>query len=80
MSASRSQKNGFVFVNQFDILKPSTNIPWLKRFDLSFWQTSQQIYRKLKYKEKVFGEFQCLPRFPRKMVLYSSTNFGTLKP
>ena len=29
-------------------------------------QTSKQIYRKLKYREKVFGEFQRLPCFPRK--------------
>ena len=33
-------------------------------------QTSKQIYRKLKYKEKVFGEFQRFPRFPKKMILY----------
>ena len=43
-------------------------------------QTSKQIYRKRKYREKVFGEFQRLPRFPRKMVLYSLTKFGILKP
>ena len=43
-------------------------------------QTSKQIYRKLKYSEKVFGEFQHLPRFLRKMVLYSSTKFGILEP
>ena len=43
-------------------------------------QTSQQIYRKLKYRHKVFEEFQRLPRFPRKMVLYSSTTIGILKP
>ena len=42
-------------------------------------QTSKQIYRKLKYKEKVFGEFQRLPRFPQKMVLYWSTKIGVLK-
>ena len=42
--------------------------------------TSKQIYRKLKYREKVLEEFQPLPRFPRKMVLYSSTKFGILKP
>ena len=43
-------------------------------------QTSKQIYRKLKYREKVFEEFQRLLRFPRKIVLYSSTKFGILKP
>ena len=41
-----------------------------------FFQTSKQIYRKHKCKEKLFGEFQCLPCFPRKTVLYSSTKFG----
>ena len=65
---------------KFGILKPWTIIPKLKRFDIRFWQTSKQIYRKLKYREKVLEEFQRLPRFPRKMVLYSSTKFGVLKP
>ena len=45
-----------------------------------FSQTSKQIHSKLKYREKVFGEFQDLPRFPRKMVLYSWTNFDISKP
>ena len=42
-------------------------------------QTSKQIYRKLKSREKVLEEFQPLPRFPRKMVWHSSTKFGILK-
>ena len=65
---------------KFDILKPWTIISNFIRFDLGFWQASKQIYRKLKYREKVLEEFQRLPRFPRKMVLYSSTNFCILKP
>ena len=65
---------------KFGILKPWTNIPKLKRFDLGFWQTSKPVNAKLKYREQVFGEFQCLPRFLRKMVLYSSTKSGILKP
>ena len=65
---------------KFGIIKPWTNIPWPRRFLLAFWQTSKQIYRKFKYREKVFGEFQALPRFPRKMVLNSLTEFGILKP
>ena len=65
---------------KFCILKPSTNIPQLIRFNLGFSQTSKPNYRKLHYKGKVFGEFQSLPRFPRKMVLYSSTKFRNLKP
>ena len=64
---------------KFGILKSWTNIPKLIRFDFSFWQSSKQIYRKLVCREKVFGEFQRLSRFPRKMVLYSSTEFGILK-
>ena len=64
----------------FRILKPWAIISNLIRFDLGFWQASKQIYRKLKYREKVLEEFQRLPRFPRKMVLYSSTNFCILKP
>ena len=64
----------------FRILKPWTIISNLIRFDLGFWQASKPFYRKLKYREKVLEEFQRLPRFPRKMVLYSSTNFRILKP
>ena len=65
---------------KFGILKPWTIISNLIRFDLGFWQASKPIYRKLKYREKVLEEFQRWPRFPRKMVLYSSTNFRILKP
>ena len=64
----------------FRILKPWAIISNLIRFDLGFWQSSKPFYRKLKYREKVLEEFQRLPRFPRKMVLYSSTKFGILKP
>ena len=65
---------------KFGILKPWTIISNLIRFDLGFWQVSKPFYRKLKYREKVLEEFQRLSRFPRKMVLYSSTKFGILKP
>ena len=65
---------------KFDISKPWIIIPNLLRFHLSFWQASKPFYRKLKYRENNLEEFQCLPRFPRKMVLYSSTKFGILKP
>ena len=64
----------------FRILKPWAIISNLIRFDLGFWQASKPFYRKLKYKEKVLSDFQRLPRFPRKMVLYSSTSFWILKP
>ena len=79
MFASLSQKNGFVFVNQFSHFKDWAIISNRIRFDLSFWQASKPIYRKLKYRGKVLKEFQRLPRFPRKMVLYSWTNFRILK-
>ena len=65
---------------EFGILKTWTNYPWARSFNIGFWKTSKQIHRKLQYKKKVFGEFQYLPRCPRKMVLYSWTKFGILKP
>ena len=65
---------------KFGILKPWAIISNLIRFDLGFWQASKPFYRKFKYREKVLEEFQRLPRFPGKMVLYSSTNFRILKP
>ena len=65
---------------KFGILKPWTNVLWPRRLNLGFWQTSKQIYRKLQYSEKVFGEFQGLPRFSRKMVYYLSTKLGIIKP
>ena len=65
--------------SKFGILKPSTNILPLTRLDLGVLETSKQIYWKLQYKVKFFGEFQALPRFPRKMILYSLTKFGILK-
>ena len=64
----------------FCILKPWAIISNLIRFQLGFWWTSKPFYRKLKYKETVLEELQRLPRFSRKMVFYSSTNFGILKP
>ena len=64
---------------KFGILKPWTIISKLIKIDLGFWETSKQIHRRLKYKQKVLEEFQRLPYFPRKMVLYSSTKFGILK-
>ena len=65
---------------KFGILKPLTIISNHVRFHLGFFQALKQIYRKLKYRENNLGEFQCLPRFPRKMILYSSFNFHILKP
>ena len=66
-------------LSKFVIIKTGSNILWLRRFDFHFLQASQQVYRKPQHKEKVFGEFQGLPRFPRKMILYSLTKFGIIK-
>ena len=66
---------------KFGILKPLTIIISNHiRFDLGFWKASKQIYKKLKYRENNLEEFQRLPRFPKKMVLYLSNKFGILKP
>ena len=62
------------------ILKTLTIVSNLFKFDLGFWQPSKQIYRKLEYSEKDLEEFQRLLRFPRKIILYSSTKFGILMP
>ena len=64
----------------FPILRPWAIISNLLRFGLGFWQASKTFYRKLKYREKVLEEFQSLPRFSKKMVLYSSTNFRIVNP
>ena len=66
--------------SKFGVLKSWTKIVWSRRFDLGFWQTSKQIQRKLQYRNNVFGEFEALPRFFKKMVLYSSVKFDILKP
>ena len=67
-------------LTKFGILKSLTIASNFIRFDLGSCQPSKQIYRKLEYSEKVLEEFQRFLRFPRKMVFYSSTNFGILKP
>ena len=65
---------------EFPIIKPWRNIPLPRKFHLGFWQTWKQIYMKLKYRENAFGEFQDFSHSPRKMVLYSLTKFGIVKP
>ena len=64
----------------FHILKPWLIISNLIRFDLDLWQASKPFYRKRKYREKVLEEFESLPRFRGKLILYSSTSFCILKP
>ena len=65
---------------KFGIFKPLTIISNHIRIDIGFFQASKQTYRKLKYRENNLEQFQCFPRCPRKMVLYSSTKFGILRP
>ena len=55
-----------------------TNIECHRRFNLGYWETSKQIFKKLQYSEKLFGKVQGLPCFTRKIVLYSSTKFDIL--
>ena len=74
------RKMFFYSWTNFRILELWAIISNLIRFDLGFWEASKAFYRRLKYREKVLQEFQGLPRFPRKMVLYSSSNFRILKP
>ena len=62
------------------INKPGTNIQSVRRFDQGFWQTSKQTCTKFQHKEPVFGEFQNLPWFPRKMVLYLLSKLSITKP
>ena len=75
-----SEKNGFLSWIKFAILMPWINVPWSRRFDLDFWQTSKQNYNKFQYREKVFREVQGLPQFPRKMVLYLLAKLGIINP
>ena len=64
----------------FCISKPRAIISNSIRFDLGFWEASKPFYNKLKYREKVFEEFQRLSRFPWKTILYLSTIFCILNP
>ena len=74
------QKYGFLIANQiwhFEALNRNSlaqKIRFILSTDLktNLWQT--------KYGEKSFEEFQHLSSFSRKMVMYSSTNIGILKP
>ena len=73
------RKNVLYWSTTFCILNPWAIFSNFIRFDLGFWQASKPFYKKLKNREKVLEEFQCLSHFPRKIVLYSSTNFCILK-
>ena len=77
--ASLSWKNGFVYVDQNLHFQPFPNIQSFRRFDWSFLQVSKYIYGKLWYKEKLFGKFQGLLCFTRKIVSYSLTKLGNFQ-
>ena len=51
-------------LTKFGNFKRWTNIQWLRNFDLSFWETSKQIYRKLQYRKKVFESLKVCLAFP----------------
>ena len=68
------------YSTKFGILKSWAIISKLVKFYLGLWQSSKEVYRKLKYRENVSKKFQYFPRFTIKMVLYSSTKFAILKP
>ena len=72
------RKMVFSSSTNFRNLKPWAIISNLSRFNLGFWQASRPFYRKLEYRQKILEELQRLLRLPRKMVLYSSTNFCIL--
>ena len=77
------KKNGFVFVNQIWHYKALNQCVMAQKIRLpmsGFWQTLKQIYRKLKYRENVFGKSQGLPRFPKKMFLYSLIKLDIFEP
>ena len=64
------------FLTKFCIFEPFTNIQAHRTFDLGFWSTSEQVYRKLQHGERNFAKFESQLWFPRKMVLYLLTKFS----
>ena len=74
------RKVALYWSTKFRILKPWALISNLRWFDLGFWQGSKAFDRKVKNRQKVLEEFQRLPLFPRKIVLYWSTTFCILNP
>ena len=75
------QKNGFAFVNQFSHFNALRRYFQPYKFRFRFLRGFKTILQETQIQgEKVFEESQHLPRFPRKTVLYSSTNFHSSKP
>ena len=75
-----SRKKVLCYLTKFGIKKSWTNIQPLRRFRFDLRETSKRIYRKLQYREKVFGEFQGFRPFARKKVLFLLTKFAIIKP
>ena len=59
----------YYLFTRLDLTKPWTNIIWLRRFDLFFWQTEKQIYRKFVEISIVMRillqSFNSCPSFPK---------------
>ena len=64
--ASLSQKNGLISLSKFRILKPFTNIQLYRRFDLSFWQTLEEVKGNSNKKKKSSQSFIASFAFPEK--------------
>ena len=73
-----SLKNSFVFLHQICQSKAWHQHCTTHKIRFRLFTDSRK--RKLEYREKVFGEFQVLPCFSRKMILYWSTKFGIVTP
>ena len=62
----------------FGVKNTWTIIPWLRRFNISFWGASKQFNMKLQIWKNVFKEFQGLPYFPRNTFICLLNRFGIM--
>ena len=74
-----SRKIGFILLTKLYLFEPCTNIRSLQRLDLGFWQTLKKVCFWV-LKKKLFRKFQGQPCLPTKIILYSLTEFGIIKP
>ena len=72
-------KKWFAFVNQIWHFKALNQYSMAQKIWFGLLTDFKTSLRKLKYRDKVFEEFQGLLCFLKKLVLYSSTKFGILK-
>ena len=63
--------------SKFCIFESFTNIQSHRRFNLGFWNTSEQDYRELQHGEKILAKFQS--QLPEKWFCISLTKFDILK-